>query len=164
MITFSILVIILERVSYLMQCWRPCPQSTGRQRLPLCNQLGTSSSHHHHHITIIIIVIIVIIIIMPLHWHDPRRKGQRWRSIGKSSRFIKQVALWIWKEDFNFPKLWILPYCQSLGVKHPTVWKKTNKSERNQRIKRQTTNLVYSNYICWNGVREYFTKSMLHLL
>ena len=134
MITFSILVIILERVSYLMQCWRPCPQSTGRQRLPLCNQLGTSSSHHHHHITIIIIVtivivIIAIIIIMPLHWHDPRRKGQRWRSIGKSSRFIKQVALWIWKEDFNFPKLWILPYCQSLGVKHPTVWKETNKSE-----------------------------------
>ena len=88
-----------------MQCWRPCPQSTGRQRLPLCNQLGTSSSHHHHHITIIIIVIIVIIIIMPLHWHDPRRKGQRWRSIGKSSRFIKQVALWIRKKDLNFPKL-----------------------------------------------------------
>ena len=57
-----------------------------------------------------------------------------------------------------------LPYCQSLGVEHPTVWKKTNKSERNQRIKRQTTNLVYNKFICWNGVREYFTKIMLHLL
>ena len=162
---------------------------------------------------------------MALYWQDPRRKGHRWRSIGKSSRFIRQVALVIkgclfhGSDDFilcallsNFNKvllrvcvclefychptvIWLtgsdqiedrnhlvkifflvfslssllnhstaLPYCQSLGVKHPTVWKKTNKSERNQRIKRQTTNLVYSNYICWNGVREYFTKSMLHLL
>ena len=28
-----------------------------------------------------------------LDWHDPRRRGHRWRSIGKSSRFIRQVAL-----------------------------------------------------------------------
>ena len=40
----------------------------------------------------------------------------------------------------------VLPYSQALGIEHPTIRKKTNKSEGNQTMKWQKSILVCDNY------------------